>query len=247
MYLRREIGTSFRGLIERFAAQCGYVIIPQWRVQSFPLAARLRQLFARHAIETVIDVGANQGQYRDFLRNQVGFTGRIESFEPTPELVARLHEKARGDRDWTIHPIALGGAEGELQLNLMQETVLNSFRQPTQVSSGFGGVILGTTMVPVRTLDSVFGDRVGLERTYLKLDTQGYDLEVLKGGPLVVAKIPALQTEVSMVPLYETMPDYGETVDAFVVRGFAVADMFLVVANRHDVALEFDCVMVRSL
>lgn len=75
---------SFKGLIERAAAGCGYVMIPEWRRQSFPLATRLRQLFVHHRIETVIDVGANEGQYQDFLRTRVGFDGRIESFEPTP-------------------------------------------------------------------------------------------------------------------------------------------------------------------
>ena len=144
-----------------------------------------------------------------------------------------------------IYPVALGSSEGALQLNLMQETVLNSFRKPVPGFSDFGSVVLGTTTVPVRTLDSVFGDDVGLERTYLKLDSQGYGLEILKGGPLVVSKVPALQTEVSMVPLYETMPNYREAIDAFAAYGFAVADMFLVVADNQEVALEFDCIMVR--
>jgi FkbM family methyltransferase len=246
MQMRQGLGAHFRGLVERIAARRGYVVMPKWRLQSFPLATRLRQLFVHHRIETVIDVGANEGQYRDFLRNQVGFDGRIESFEPTPTLVARLHEKARADRDWKIHPVALGSSEGALQLNLMQETVLNSFHQPAPGSSAFEGyVILGTTTVPVRTLDSVFGDYIGLERTYLKLDTQGYDLEILKGAPFVVSKVPALQTEVSMVPLYETMPNYREALDAFAAYGFAVADMFLVATDNQEVALEFDCIMVR--
>jgi FkbM family methyltransferase len=243
--MRQKMGAHLKGLVERIADRCGYVIIPEWRVLTFPLATRLRQLFAHHGIETVIDVGANQGQYRDFLRDRVGFDGRIESFEPTPALVALLQEKARGDRDWRIHPFALGSSEGALQFNLMQKTVLNSFRQPASDSATFGNVILGTTTVPVRTLDSVFGDRYGLERTYLKLDTQGYDLEVLKGGSLVVSKVPALQTEVSMVPLYETTPNYRESIDAFAAYGFAVADMFLVVSDDQQVAMEFDCLMVR--
>ena len=104
MQMWQGTGARLRGLVERIAARHGYVIIPKWRLQSFPLAARLRQLFVHHRIEKVIDVGANEGQYRDFLRNQVGFDGRIESFEPTPALVARLHEKARGDRDWRFTP-----------------------------------------------------------------------------------------------------------------------------------------------
>jgi FkbM family methyltransferase len=235
----------FKEIIERLADRCGYIIIPKWRSESFPLATRLRQLFIHHRIETVIDVGANEGQYHDFLRDRVGFDGRIESFEPTPALVERLLEKARGDRDWKIHPVALGSSEDTLQFNLMQKTVLNSFRTPASGSSIFGNVMVGTTAVPVRMLDSVFGNHNGLERTYLKLDTQGFDLEVLKGAPRVVSRIPALQIEVSMMPLYEKVPNYREAIDAFAAHGFAVADMFLVLANEREVAMEFDCIMVR--
>ena len=58
------------------------------------MAERLRKIFAANRIDTVIDVGANKGQYRDFLRHHVGFRGSIVSFEPLPEFAASLKAKA---------------------------------------------------------------------------------------------------------------------------------------------------------
>jgi FkbM family methyltransferase len=244
--MSQRTASPFKGLIERIASRCGYIITPKWRLELLPIASRLRQVFEAYQVETVIDVGANEGQYRDFLRHHVGFDGRIESFEPTPELVTRLREKAAGDRDWTIHSFALGSHEGTMELNLMRATVLNSFRRPASDPATFGNVVVGTVPVPIRTLDSVFADQGKLGQTYLKLDTQGYDLEVLRGGHRVVSQVSALQTEVSFVPLYEAMPEYQQAIAAFSECGFAVADMFLVASDAQGVAFEFDCIMVRA-
>jgi hypothetical protein len=62
------------------------------------LASPLQELFAQLRIDTVIDVGANLGQYYEFLRDRIGFTGRIVSFEPHPDLAAQLKKRARADK-----------------------------------------------------------------------------------------------------------------------------------------------------
>ena len=90
-----------------------------------------------------------------------------------------------------------------------------------------------------------FPDLEALRTTYLKLDTQGFDLEVLRGGPRAASVIPALQSEVSFEPIYENMPDYLEAIAEFGRHGFAVSDMFLVNPEQGGIAIEFDCVMVR--
>ena len=211
------------------------------------IATRLRQIFADYEIETVIDVGANQGQYRSFLRYQVGFKGRIESFEPIPELVEQLKRRAaRDDPKWSIHPWALGAEPGDLTLNITRASTLSSFHKPIRIEVRNADVV-ATTVVPVRTLDAEFAaSEVDLRRTYLKLDTQGFDLEVLRGGAQVISTFPALQTEVSFHPFYEGMPDYKMAIAAFETYGFVVADFFLVAKDTRHRAREFDCLMVRQ-
>jgi FkbM family methyltransferase len=212
------------------------------------MALKVRHLFEVLRIETVIDVGANQGQFHKFLRQRVNFKGQIESFEPLPELVEKLQTEARNDDKWRIHPCALGAEPGEMTINVMTQTELSSFRRPISIDDEkFDRVNTITRSLPVavETLDRVFAGSAGLGRTYLKLDTQGFDLEVVKGGPQTIGYIPALQTEVSIRPLYAEMPDYREAIARFESLGFAIADLFLVSSDEAHRAIEFDCIMIR--
>ena len=84
-----------KDLATRLAATLGYAVLPKWRLAQLPMAERLRKIFAAHSIDTVIDVGANKGQYRDFLRHHVGYRGSIVSFEPLPEFAAKFSRPGR--------------------------------------------------------------------------------------------------------------------------------------------------------
>ena len=97
----------------------------------------------------------------------------------------------------------------------------------------------------MRRLDDVLPPDIKLARTFLKLDTQGYDLTVARGAPHSLSNIPALQTEVSMVPIYENMPSFEDALAFFRSRGFAVSDFHVVTQDEHLRAIEFDCFMVR--
>lgn len=226
--------------------QLGYAIVPHWRLGSEPAVVRLRELFARRQIDQVIDVGANEGQFYKILRRQVGFAGRIVSFEPVPHLAARLQLQSTEDPAWTVHACALGRAAGELDLNIAKLTVFSSFLRPLPDDPSAGGnVVARTVRVPVRSLDDMFPDPNTLRRTFLKLDTQGFDLEVAAGGEHALRTIPALQTEVSFRPIYAGMPTYQESIGAFERYGFRVGDFFVVSTDRAGIAYEFDCLMLR--
>jgi FkbM family methyltransferase len=233
--------------MSRAVNRFGYTIVPNWKLPNFAMATRLREIFSHFKIDTVIDVGANRGQYARFLRDEVGFTGMIESFEPVPELVRVLQAQAALDPQWAVHPLALGANAGSLALNIMDDPVYSSFRTPVpdQDKKHSRNTITNTELVRVSTLDLEFPPSRDLQHTYLKLDTQGFDLEALRGGERVVSEIPALQTEVSFKPLYQEMPDYRQSIAAFEKYGFAVADFFLVTTYNRVRAMEFDCIMVR--
>ncbi|HUB46201.1 MAG TPA: FkbM family methyltransferase [Acetobacteraceae bacterium] len=235
-------------LVARLANRLGYEIVPHWRMDGLAMARRLRGIFAYHHIERVIDVGANEGQFYNFLRWQVGFTGQVVSFEPVPQLAARLRERSASDPSWTIHACALGSVSSEMTLNVTAMSVFSSFLQPnTDDPSTGGNVVVDTVRVPVRTLDEMFPDPTALRRTYLKLDSQGFDLEIAKGAGQVLAAIPALQTEMSFRPVYNNMPDYRQSLTAFEAHGFRVADFYLVTTTPEGVAYELDCIFVRPV
>ncbi len=208
-----------RGLY-RAAHAIGYTVVPNWRAGRYPQCTYLRDLFRLLQIDCVLDVGANVGQYRDLLRDEVGYEGKIVSFEPIPELADAMRKRRERDQNWIVENCALGSTAGTAMFNVMASTTFSSFLQPTSSSTkrfAKANTVCDRISVTVRALDDLLPDLVtslNVHSLYLKLDTQGYDLEVLRGAAGALCEIRALQTEVSVRPIYDGMPDFLTTLDS---------------------------------
>ena len=212
----------------------------------------LRKVFEKREINCVIDVGANRGQYGSLLRS-IGYSGQILSFEPVGANYEALAICAAAGGRWSYFRYALGAADGQAEINVGDEDVFSSFLEPTEESRlRFpGNRVARVETVQVRRLDSVLDElTIGLSspRIYLKLDTQGFDLEVLAGATGVLDRILALQAEVSFRPIYHGMPSYLDSLREFQAHGFEVVD-FLPVCRDIDGlrAIEMDCVMAKEV
>lgn len=215
------------------------------------LADHLRAVFAAMNINCLLDVGANNGQYGAFLRD-IGYTGRIVSFEPVRRNFDELTLRARGDSKWVCHQLALGEQSGEREMRLTRYSVFDSFLAPNDYSaSEFGGEsdVIGAEKVMVHRLDGIFDDCVaGMDdaRVFLKMDTQGYDLKVIEGATGCMDRMLAVQTELSVKPIYENMPAYLDVVPLLNRLGFDVTGLFPVNRDASLRVIEFDCVAIRS-
>lgn len=233
-------------------ARAGLSLIPTWRLGHLAQERYLRRLLERLAIDCVLDVGANQGQYRDFLRERVGYGGHIVSFEPVPDNVAVLHDRAKADPRWTIEDCALGAEAGHTQFNVMASSVFSSFLTPdASQTNAFEQTnrVERVIQVEVKRLADVLPpllSRLGCRRPYLKLDTQGYDLQVVAGAGERMADVLALQAEASVTPIYAGMPDYVTTIRTLETHGFQLAGMFPVDPDALVELVEFDCHMVNK-
>jgi len=214
------------------------------------LGMHLSRVFDRYDINAVIDVGARQGEYGLWLRRN-GYNGWIFSFEPVGRSFAALSRRAAEDERWVVRRMALGRASGSADINVTEKTVFSSFLTPTAYASDtFGSepTITATETVEVSTLDEVIDELlagVADPHVFLKLDTQGWDLEVLRGAARSLASIDALQTEVAAQPVYEDMPSMRESLDHLDQVGFDVSGFFPVNLDNALRAVEFDCVAVR--
>ena len=179
--------------------------------------------------------------------------GPIVSFEPIGRNIDRLRERARFDSAWHIEGYALGAAEGALPLNVMVSDQFSSFLEPdhSRVQDlGELNVPSHVETVTVRTLDTVLPtirERLGFKRPYLKLDTQGFDMEVLRGGSDSLDTVLALQTEASVIGIYKGMPTYMETIRYLGERGFDLSGFYPVARDSSLRLFEFDCVMIRAI
>lgn len=185
-----------------------------------------RRLLAHFDVDCVLDIGANRGQFRDQLRDDVGWDGPLVSVEPQPSLAAHLRERARSDPKWTIHECALAAAPGRAALNVMASDLYSSLLEPNAgIAFGDGTAtrVVGRVDVEVRTLDELYArvaPELGVRRPFLKLDTQGCDLQVLAGAAGMLENVVALQTELSFQALYRGIPSWLESVTRLKELGF---------------------------
>jgi len=236
--------------ILNLATSLGYQLTPHWRLATHPQATYLNQLLRWLDIDCVFDVGANTGQYRDFLRRNVEYDGTIVSFEPIPEHVELLRERARTDKKWHIEGYALGSTNGEAAFNVMAGSQFSSFLEPDHSSTkefSTMNVVQRQVTVQVRALESVLPElqrRLGFSALYLKLDTQGYDMEVAKGAGAAMRAVRGLQTEASVTPLYTGAPDYCAAIGTFRSLGFELSGLFPNNPHHFPRLHEFDCHMI---
>jgi FkbM family methyltransferase len=209
-------------------------------------------LLATLAVNCIIDVGGHEGEFYRAMRN-TGYTGRIVSFEPFPQSFVHLQRQGAGDREWRGYQLALGRQAGELELNVPDSTGFASFLKPNDyLDARFPWAHWDgrTVRVGVERLDNIYPDiAAGIDkpRVFLKMDTQGWDGNVVEGARDTLADVQLLQSEISVVPIYHGMRDIIESLSLYTGLGFQLTNLFPVTFDAEDVrVLEYDCVMYRT-
>lgn len=203
-----------------------------------------------HKIELLFDVGANRGQYARLVRRQ-GYAGKIVSFEPLPDAYEKLLQHSRNDTLWTVHErCAVGSTPGHAEINVSRNSLSSSLLPmlPAHLSAAANSLYVGKADTRIITLDSVFDAyRTDNERTFLKMDTQGYETEVLKGLTNNLSNVLGVQIELSIVPLYEHQDLYRHFLEFFKENGFLLWSLIPgFVDARTGQLLQFDAVFVRN-
>lgn len=249
--LKSRVTTTLRDL----SARAGYPIIPQWRLDKWDQSRHLRELFALVEVDCVLDVGANIGQYHEFLRLHVGYEGPVVSFEPVREMFDTLARRTADDPRWTVHQIALGDVEGSANINVLAERTLSSLLPPNAENLRAMGYekylreteVARTEPVPVRRLDRVCDDVLptGARRVFLKSDTQGYDMQVIRGARGCLERLPAIQLELPVLEVYQGAPNYLDAIAELTALGYEVTGLFPVQRDATLRIINVDAVMVR--
>jgi len=215
-------------------------------------AEDLRTVLHENAIDLVLDVGANLGQFASQLRRASEYRGRIVSFEPVRDVFDQLRSRAAGDPLWETRCMALGRRNTVAEINVSNESDFTSFlpleRYATEQFNNHPSTV-GTELVEVRRLEDVLDEVApGWEdaRIFLKLDTQGYDLEVFAGLGSAVGHMRALLSELSLIPVYAGMPHLTESITRYEEAGFGIVGMYPVTRESSTrCVIEFDCLMVQ--
>jgi FkbM family methyltransferase len=190
--------------------------------------ARLVAMLAAHGVNVVFDVGANTGQFGEMLR-AAGYAGRIVSFEPLSAARAQLAQASNGDAKWEIaEQAAIGDADGEITIHISGNSVSSSVLDMLNAHSEAApeSKYIGSESVPLRRLDRLAPQFMRPDSVaFLKIDTQGYEDRVLRGGAETIAGAIGLQLEMSLVSLYEGQRHFDELYAGLKQSGFELWGM----------------------
>ena len=213
------------------------------------LESHLKSVLDKNQIDLVINVGANIGQYGDWLRF-MGYKGDILSFEPLPSAFKLLSEKSNKDKRWRSANIGLGDSKEVKYINEYENSSFSSILTVNDFASNrFSGLINSAKVaISVDTLDNYLKKTPDYRnrRIFLKMDTQGYDLNVFRGAKCTLDACRAIQTELSFIDLYDGMPSYREVLHEFEADGYGVSGIFAISRNIDLQIIEADCVLIRS-
>jgi FkbM family methyltransferase len=175
-----------------------------------------------HAIDAVLDIGANRGQFGAALR-RAGFAGRIVSVEPLRAAFDRLETQVVDDPGWTAQRAAVGATSGTLVMNVAGNSVSSSPLPmlDRHAEAAPQSRYVGTEEVPATTVDELVARHdLTPHSTLLKIDVQGYERPVLDGAATTLDRFAAVRTEMSLVALYDGQALMPDLLDQLAARGF---------------------------
>jgi FkbM family methyltransferase len=222
--------------------------------QENSLARRLRDYISSMQINCILDAGAFVGTYAKELR-RLGFKGRIISFEPVPSSYALLKQNMRDDTAWTGVQVGLSDVSRMTSINTYKMGQFNSLLNLKEDSGRAYGVDVfqkNEVEIRLRRLDEILLEllaQAGISspRIFLKMDTQGHDLNVLRGSSKVSQYIVGLQSELPAVQLYEGMTSMAAALDYYGSWGFVPIGFFPVnnTFDARQIIPEFDVLFNR--
>ena len=233
-------------LVKRLAlsAVAANIRAPENPICRYLELTHLRDLLRSLDIDMVLDVGANRGQFATELR-QMGCRGQIVSFEPLRREYSILEALFRKDAKWRGFNCALGREDGTASINVFADlTVMSSILEPVGRQKN-----VEVECIEIRQLNSLFPQlmrELPAKRIFLKMDTQGFDLEVFAGAQECLLRIHGLQSELSVRPIYRGMPHFIEALSVYENAGFELYDLTVVSRTPIGGLQELNCFMQRN-
>lgn len=177
----------------------------------------LPEWLQHHQVDIVLDIGANDGRYAREIR-EAGWQGQIASFEPQPAAFQRLKAAFGNDPQWTGHPIGLGSEDAVMSMHVHEMDVLSSFLNKLETLEGTKNI-----EVPVKRADHILNEVLkGHKRPFVKMDTQGFEMEIIKGFGERTKDVIGWQLEMCVEPLYQNQPRMEEIIARMASLGFSL-------------------------
>ena len=182
-------------------------------------------LFKHADIDLILDVGANSGQTYESFR-WAGFKGPICSFEPNPEMFKQL-AKQPGEQ-WQRLPYALSSLTGQAEFFITDNDNSNGLQAPLLEKLKVKSKI----NVQTYRLDELWSrENFSARNVFLKIDTEGHDMEVVKGASGILDRIHLIMMETSPLPRYQGEPPFSVVVNNMNDMGFLICRVEKIISS----------------
>jgi FkbM family methyltransferase len=220
-----------KSLAKRIVARLGYSLsrVPPGIVVGHDLARDLSLVMGPRRSAVCVDAGAHDGHFVDFLLESLN-EPMVHAFEPAPGPFARLKSRHGKTPGITLVNAGLGRQPGRIEFNIYDNQTLNSFLPmlPAGASTLGDAKLVETLSVPVFSLDSYAASSDIAHIDLLKIDTQGYELQILEGAGRLLSegKVGTVLVEINFAPLYERQVWAHEVIGFLHDRGLHLVDFY---------------------
>ena len=239
---------AVKSTLQRFFRACGLEVR---RLRSSNSEYQvLKDVLRASRADVVLDIGANLGQFAELVF-EVGFRGTVISFEAQPQVHRELVKRAAARAPkWVVADCcALGSASGTIEMNISANSLSSSLlpMRREHADAAPASRYIAKQTVKLERLDAAAAGVVPPRASLLmKIDTQGYEREVLDGASGLLDRTVAVQLELSLVPLYEQAPSLVEMVTYLENRGFEMFGLVPVFRDQRDGRLlQVDGIFIR--
>jgi FkbM family methyltransferase len=201
-------------------------------------------------IQTVVDVGANTGQFAqkilEFFPN-----AHLFCFEPLPEPYSILNGWVNTQAGRVeVFNQAVGDSEGRMEMNFHTDhSPSSSLLKSTGVTESYFPFTAKQEPVSIEitTLDAALGRRLAEmpKDILVKIDVQGYEDRVIRGGRMVLSTAKACILEVSLDSLYEQQAEFKDLLSMLGQLGFRYAGNLQQVYEEDGHVIYLDAVFIK--
>lgn len=229
-----------------FALICTRYFRAAWLFRVFPSIEH--QFLFHEEFDTVVDVGANKGQFSLIVREK-NPASTIYAFEPQKKAATIFDRIFAGDDRVTLFRVAIGSETRTSIMNISHKDDSSSILGISNLQTEYYPSTYreGYEEIVETTLDSCISTEVIVGTSLLKIDVQGYELEVLKGSKTHLDKFNFIYCECSYLPLYEGQPLATEIIDFLRTHGYVVAGVYNTSFSASGIAIQSDILFCREL
>jgi len=197
--------------------------------------------------QTIVDVGANRGQFVLVARRQFP-QARIISFEPLEEAAAVFRRVFKSDPLTSLHQIAIGPEEKQLPMHVSHADDSSSLMPISDLQSR---IFPGTEEkeirnIEVKPLNAILSAKDIITPALLKIDVQGFERDVLKGCLSLLSSFKYIYIECSFMELYIGQALAHEIIAFMEKEGFFLSGVYDLSYDRQGIAVQGDFLFMRS-